>query len=72
MTDEYTPTMHEIAGARDSWQRHARAHYTEVAHWLRGIAARCRLPYSQRELLDLARRYERRADQFGPPRGKRP
>jgi hypothetical protein len=62
----------EIAADRDSWQRHAGAHYREVAHWLRGVAARCRLPYTQRELLNLARRYERRADHFGPRRGKRP
>jgi len=33
-------------------------HYRELAHWLRGIAAKCRLPYTQKELLDLARRYE--------------
>jgi hypothetical protein len=32
--------------------------------WLRGIAAKCRLPYSQRELLDLARRYDARADRL--------
>jgi len=27
-------------------------HYRELAHRLRGIAAKCRLPYTQRELLD--------------------
>jgi MFS family permease len=29
------------------------------------IAAKCRLPYTQRELLDLARRYDTRADHIG-------
>jgi hypothetical protein len=61
MTDEHTPTLHEIAADRDGWLRHAGAHYRQVAHWLRGVAARCRLPNTQRKLLDLARRYERRA-----------
>jgi hypothetical protein len=36
----------------------ARTQYRELSHWLRGIAAKCRLPYTQKELLDLARRYE--------------
>jgi hypothetical protein len=30
--------------------------------WLREIARKCHLPNPQQELLDLARRYERRAD----------
>jgi hypothetical protein len=35
-------------------------------HSLRGIAAKCRLPYTQKELLDLARRYDNTADHIGP------
>jgi len=49
---------------RDWWSANAGKHYRELAHWLRGIAAKCRLPYSQRELLDLARRYDSRADRL--------
>ena len=36
-----------------------------LSDWLRGVAAGCRLPYTQRELLDLARRYDTRADRCG-------
>ena len=64
MLNEHTSTLQEIAAERDQWFRNAGAHYREVAHWLRGVAARCRLPNSQRELLTLARRYERRAERF--------
>jgi len=64
MSDEYTPTLQDIAADRDWWLRHSGAHYRELAAWLRGVAARCRLPNPQRELLALARRYERRADHF--------
>jgi hypothetical protein len=64
MSDEHTLTLQEIAPDRDCWFRDAGAHYREVAHWLRGTAAKCRLPNPQRELLSLARRYERRAERF--------
>jgi len=64
MSDECTPELHEIAADRDCWFRDAGAHYREVAHWLRGVAAKCSLPNPQRELLSLARRYERRAERF--------
>jgi hypothetical protein len=37
-------------------------HYRDLATWLRDIARKCHLPNPQQELLDLARRYERRAD----------
>jgi hypothetical protein len=37
-------------------------HYRDLATRLREIARKCRLPYPQRELLDLAQQYERRAD----------
>jgi hypothetical protein len=46
---------------RDWWQLDG-AHYRELASWLRDLAGKCRLPNPQRELLSLARRYERRAD----------
>jgi len=64
MTNEYTPTLQDIASDRDWWFPHAGAHYRELAHWLRGVAARCHLASPQRELLALARRYELRADRF--------
>ena len=64
MSDEHTPTLQNIGADRDWWSADAGRHYHELAHWLRGIAAKCRLPYSQRELLDLARRYDARADRL--------
>jgi hypothetical protein len=36
--------------------------YRDLAKRLRDIARRCPLPTPQQELLDLAQRYERRAD----------
>jgi hypothetical protein len=39
-------------------------HYREIARKLRGIARECRFPKVRRELLDLAGRYDRRADHF--------
>jgi hypothetical protein len=65
MSDEHTPTLQEIAADRHWWSVDARTHYRELAHSLRGIAAKCRLPYTQKELLDLARRYDTRADRIG-------
>jgi hypothetical protein len=56
---EHTPTLQEIATDRDCWSAHAEEQYRELAHGLRGIAAKCRLPYTQKELLKLARRYDR-------------
>jgi len=57
MSDEHTPTLQQIAADRNFWSVEAGKHYRELAHRLRGIAARCRLPYTQKELLKLARRY---------------
>jgi len=37
-------------------------HYREVASKLREIARQCRFPGARREILDLASRLERRAD----------
>jgi hypothetical protein len=54
--------LQDIAADRD-WRRgDPDAHYRELAHWLRGVAAKSQLPNPQRELLSLARRYEIRAD----------
>jgi len=45
MSDEYTPTLQQTPADReDWWSAHAGS---ELAHWLRGIAAKCRLPYFQ-------------------------
>jgi len=49
-----------MTGDRVWWQEGAR--YRDLAKRLREIARRCHLPNPQQELLDLARRYERRAD----------
>ena len=65
MSDEHTPTLQQIAADRDWWSERAGAHYRELAHWLRGVAAKCRLPATQKELLNLARRYESRANHLG-------
>ena len=62
MSEEYTPTLQDLAADRDWWSADAGEHYRELAHWLRGIAAKCRLPNPQRGLLGLARRYEIRAN----------
>ena len=59
MSDKYTLTLPTVD--RDRWSANAGAHYRELAHRLRGLAAKCRLPNPQRELLSLARRYEIRA-----------
>jgi hypothetical protein len=58
------PTL-QIAADQHWWSGHAGMHYRELAHWLRGMAAKCRAPYAQRELLDPARRYDTRADRIG-------
>jgi hypothetical protein len=54
MSDEHTPTLQDIAADPDWWPRNAGAHFRELAHWLRGVAAKFRLPNLQRELLTLA------------------
>jgi hypothetical protein len=62
MSDEHTPTLQQIAADRDWWSAHAGKHYRDLAHWLRGIAAKCRLSNPQQELLDLARHFDIRAN----------
>jgi hypothetical protein len=64
MSDGYTPTLRDIAADRDWWLRDSGAHYWELATWLREVAGKCRLRNPQRELLTLARRYERIATQL--------
>jgi hypothetical protein len=44
------------------WWGSTREHCRELAGWLRQVASKCRLPNPQRELLNLARTYERRAE----------
>ena len=65
MSDEYTPTLQDIVADRNWRSAEAGTHYRELAHSLRGIAAKCRLPYTQKKLLDIARRYDIRADHIG-------
>jgi hypothetical protein len=67
MSDEHTLTLQDNAADRNCRSQHDGKHYRQVAHWLRGVAAKCRVPDPQRELLGLARRYDRRADQFERP-----
>jgi len=64
MSDEHAPTLRQLGPDRDWWLRDGGDHYRELAEWMREVAARCRLPNPQRELLDLARRYEHRADRL--------
>jgi len=61
MSAEYTTSLQQFA---IDWLRDSSWHYRQLARRLRGIAAGCHLPNLQRELLNLAARYERRADDF--------
>jgi hypothetical protein len=61
MTNENTLTLQDLSADREWWSQDAGAHHRELADWLRGLAAKCRLPYPQQEILKLARTYERRA-----------
>ena len=57
---------------RDWWQRDGGEHYRELATKLRDIARQCRFPGARQEILDLASRYEVRAnhlDTRSPPEG---
>ena len=49
-----------MSGDQIWWQEGK--HHRDLAMWLREITRKCHLPNPQQELLDLARRYERRAD----------
>jgi hypothetical protein len=64
MSDERRPISQGIAADHDCWQGDAGKHYCELAHWLRGIAAKCRLPNPQQELLGLARHYDIKANRL--------
>jgi hypothetical protein len=54
---------------RGFWQLTGGEHYRELASGLRDLAAKCRLTNPRRELLDLARRFEHRADELDRRRG---
>jgi len=45
------------------------AHYREIASKLRVVARGCNFPNVRKDLIDLAARYDRRADHFDRPRG---
>jgi hypothetical protein len=62
MSDEHTLTLQDITADRDCRSQQYGKHYRQVAHWLRGVAAKCRLPDPQTELLDIAMRYDRLAN----------
>ena len=49
---------------RGLWQLTGGEHYRELASGLRELAAKCRLTNPRRELLDLARRFEHRANEI--------
>ena len=44
-------------------------HYREIASKLRVVACGCYFPHVRKDLMDLAARYDRRADHFDRPRG---
>jgi hypothetical protein len=71
MSDEHTLTLKDTAANQDRWLRESGAHYRELARWVRGVAVKCRLASPERELLNLAHRYERRAEQFDAERRQR-
>jgi len=54
---------------RGLWQLTGGEHYRELASGLRELAAKCRLTNPRRELLDLARRFEHRAEELDRRRG---
>jgi hypothetical protein len=62
MLDANTPILTDIATDPDGWQQQAAANYRDLARSLRDIVAKCCLPNPQRELLALARTYDRRAE----------
>ena len=64
MSDEHAPALQDLTANCDYRSQDDQKHYRQVAHWLRGVAAKCHLPDPQRELRDLARRYDLRADHF--------
>ena len=46
-------------------------HYREIANKLRAVARGCNFPNVRNDLIDLAARYDRRADYFDRPVGCR-
>ena len=45
------------------------AHYREIVRKLRVVARECFFPIVRKDLINLAARYDRRADHFNRPRG---
>ena len=64
MPNEHAPALQDLTVNRNCRSQHDQKQYRQVAHWLRGVAVKCRLPDPQRELLDIATRYDRRAEHF--------
>jgi hypothetical protein len=62
MPNDHYPTLREISADRNWWLQDNGAHYKELAGWLHEFAGKCGLPNPQRELLRLARKYERKAE----------
>jgi hypothetical protein len=59
-----------MSADRGFWQLSVGEHYRELATGLRELAAKCRLTNPRRELLNLARRFEQRANELErPPSG---
>ena len=61
MSDEYQQNSRYIEQERQRFAATAGPHYRKLAGTLRALALECRLPNPQRELLSLARRYDRTA-----------
>jgi hypothetical protein len=53
-----------MGGRRNSGPPLDGAHYREMANGLRELARQCRFRGARKELLQLAARYDRRADHF--------
>lgn len=62
MSNEYQQNSRYIEQERQRFAATAGPHYRKLAGTLRVLALECRLPNPQRELLSLARRYDRMAE----------
>jgi hypothetical protein len=64
VTDQENRDAFPMNEPRDSASPLGGEHYREMASGLRKLAHQCRFAGARRELLDLAARYDRRADYF--------
>lgn len=64
VTDQENRDAFPMNGPRDSVSPPDGTHYREMANGLRKLARQCRFAGARRELLELAARYDRRADYF--------